>query len=489
VFRLTARRASEASATVVRLDAVALAIMPSALVQLSATELSARVRSRDLSCREVIEAHAERVRQVNPKVNAITVQLERSALSLADEMDRAGPSGALAGVPFTVKESIDCVGSATTLGVPALSAAMPFMDAPAVARLKAAGAIVLGRTNMSEMGMRIACDNPLRGRTKNPWNAALTPGGSSGGDAVAVACGMVPLGLGNDMGGSLRAPAHACGVCALKPTTGRIAHASSIPPEDSGLAGQLMMSDGPIARRVRDLRLALSVMAGRDVRDPRSVDAPLTGPPPAERRAALITSLHGAELPPAMVADIERAGNALARAGYQVEHATAPELPLVNEVFSLVFSMDFGAVKERMRPILSDAVYEHLGRITSLHALRTRPLIWLHAERSRLVRAWSGLLSECSVLVGPTWAAPVWPVDADLDPDHGVAGLLAAARFLSPGNVLGLPCVALPVGAPDANGAPGSVQIYADLWREDLCLDAAEIVETSVTMPTPIDPR
>jgi amidase len=279
------------------------------------------------------------------------------------------------------------------------------------------------------------------------------------------------------MGGSLRAPAHACGVSALKPTTGRIAHASSLPPEDAGLSAQLMMSDGPIARRVADLRLALSVMAGRDVRDPRSVDVPLEGPPRTERRAALVTSLHGAALPPAIVADIERAGAALARAGYDVEHAAAPELSLVNEVFSLVFSMDFASVKERMRPILSDAVYEHLGRITSLHSLRGRPLIWLHAERARLSRAWSGLLSEYSVLVGPTWAAPVWPVDADLDPDRGVQRLVDATRFLLPGNVLGLPCVALPASAPEATGVPGSVLIYADLWREDLCLAAAETIE------------
>jgi amidase len=466
--------------------------MASDLFQLSATELAALVLRREVSCRAVIEAHLARIRAVNPRVNAITVELERSALSAADAMDSVGPTGTLAGVPFTVKESLDCVGSATTLGVPALSASMPFLDAPAVARMKAAGAIVLGRTNMSEMGMRIACDNPLRGRTKNPWNASLTTGGSSGGDAVAVACGMVPLGLGNDMGGSLRAPAHACGVCALKPTTGRIAHASSIPPEDAGLAGQLMMSDGPIARRVSDLRLALSMMAGRDVRDPRSVDAPLVGPTPSERRAALITSLYGAELPAAMVADIERAGAALSRAGYQVEHAAAPELPLVNEVFSLIFSMDFVAIRERMRPILSDFVYEHLRRITAVHALRGRPLIWLHAERARLARVWSGLLSEYAVLVGPTWAAPIWAVDADLDPKDGVQRLLDAARFLTPGNVLGLPCVALPVRAPDAadaTNAPGSVQIYADLWREDLCLAAAEIIEATVTMPTPIDPR
>jgi amidase len=252
-----------------------------------------------------------------------------------------------------------------------------------------------------------------------------------------------------------------------------------------------MMSNGPIARRVSDLRLALSVMAGRDVRDPRSVDVALEGVRPKELRAALVTTLHGAPLPPDMVADIERAGDALSRAGYVVEHASPPELPLVNELFSLIFSGDFLAVKERMRPILSESVYAHLGRILSVHHLRGRPGIWLHSERARVARAWSGFLSEYTVAVGPTWGAPVWPVDADLDTELGLQRLLDAARFLVPGNVLGLPCLALPMGPPqgDEPRAPGSVQIYADLWREDLCLAAAEIIESTVTMPTPVDPR
>jgi amidase len=181
--------------------------------------------------------------------------------------NRSEPRSPLHGVPFSVKENIDCLGSPTTHGLPSLREALPYADAPAVARLKAAGAIPLARTNMSELGMRLCTVNPLRGRTLNPFEPRLSVGGSSGGDAVAVGTGMVPLGLGGDMGGSLRVPAECCGVAALKPTSGRIPIASSLPPLDSGLAAQVMLAIGPIARHTADLRAALALLAGRDGRD------------------------------------------------------------------------------------------------------------------------------------------------------------------------------------------------------------------------------
>src|SRR5210317_1359149 len=179
----------------------------SELFKLSATELATLISSGDVSSREVVDAHLDRIEQVNGHVNAITVVLSdsaRQAADAADAMPRDQRVGPFHGVPFTIKENIDCVGSATTQGIPLMAEAMPTRDAPVVARMKAAGAIALGRTNMPEMGLRLSTDNPLRGRTLNPWNAELTAGGSSGGDGVALATGMTPLGLGNDIGGSLR---------------------------------------------------------------------------------------------------------------------------------------------------------------------------------------------------------------------------------------------------------------------------------------------
>jgi amidase len=454
---------------------------------LDATALAALIRARAVSSREVVLAHLARIDEVNGAVNAVTVPLRAAALAAADAADRCPASGPLHGVPFTVKENLDCLGSATTHGVPALRDALPYLDAPAVARLKAAGAIPIARTNLSELGLRLCSDSPLRGRTRNPWDPRRTAGGSSGGDAVAVATGMTPIGLGNDLGGSLRIPAHCAGVATLKPTTGRIPHAASLEPLDHGAAGQLMLAPGPLARSVRDLRACLAILAGRDRRDPRSVDAPLVGPDPDERRVALVTALPGAPLPDDARAAIHRAGGLLAAAGWEVEEAAPPELERVNEIFARLIATDFSVQRPQLRPFASEALDAYLARICAIHDPDAVSNLWIHAERSRLARAWSGFLAEYAVVIGPTWATPVWPIDADLDPRTGIARVLATVRFITPGNALGLPALTLPMG-PDRAGLPTSVQIYADLWREDLCLAVAAILEAGAPPITPITP-
>ena len=456
------------------------------LFERTATELAALIASGETSSREVVEAHLARIAQVNDSVNAITIVLADGALAAADAADRGPVRGPLHGVPFTVKENIDCLGSATTQGVPALRGAMPWRDAPAVARLKAAGAIVLGRTNLPEFGLRLATDNPLHGATLNPWNPHLTPGGSSGGEAVALATGMTPLGLGNDLGGSLRNPAYCCGVAALKPTTGRIPRASSLPPLDFGAALQLMAVDGPLARSVADLRLALSVLAGRDIRDPRSVDAPLHGPAPAVRRAALVTRLTEGEIPAETSAEIRRAGQLLEGAGWQVEEAEPPELELVSDTWLDLVATDFSVMMPGLRALVSKPLYDHMMELCALGGARGTPNSEFHAPRSRLTRLWSEFFVVYPVVVGPTWTQLPWPADADLEPGAGLRLVRDTVRFITPGNVMGLPAVALPTGV--AAGLPTGIQIYADLWREDLCLEAAEIVEAGVDTPTPIDP-
>lgn len=461
----------------------------SRLFDRSAVELARLIRAREVSSRRVVEAHLARIDEVNAAVGAVTIPLRASALAAADACDRAAaPVGPLHGVPFTVKENIDCLGSATTHGVPILRDVLPDDDAPVVARLKAAGAILLARTNMSEMGLRLDTWNPLRGRTRNPYDPRLTVGGSSGGDAAALATGMTPLGLGNDIGGSLRIPAHCCGVAALKPTTGRIPHVATLPPRDHGLAGQLMLSDGPMARTVADLRLALSVLAGRDARDPRSVDVPLTGRAPAVRRAALVTHLPGAPLDAngATAAAIRRAGAALHAAGWEVVEALPPELELVNDLFAKVLAADLEVVSTDLGPFVSPELSGLVRRLILAGHLDRMTSYRVHTERARLGRAWSGFFADHPVVVGPTWACPVWPVDSDLDAVAGVERLQDTVRFTTPGNLLGLPSVVLPMGLGD--GLPTSVQVYADLWREDLCLDAAEVIERASPPVAAIDP-
>jgi amidase len=444
----------------------------------SAGALAAMIRGGEVSAREVIEAHLARIEATNPRINAAAVVLGEEALTAADRVDRGAAFGPLAGVPFTVKESIDCVGSATTNGVPALRSRLPFLDAPAVARLRAAGAIPIARGNMSELGIRLCTDNPLRGPTLNPHDPALTAGGSSGGDAAAVAVGMAPFALGSDLGGSLRVPAGASRVAALKPTRGRVARASSLEPQDFGLGAQLMWTEGPIARTVGDLRRVLGLIAGRDVRDPGSVDAPLTGPPPEERCAALVTRVPGDALPPAVEGAIRRAGALLEAAGWEVVEVEAPELVRVADLWLALAAPDLEVMVERAAPILSPEVKAHVRRVSRRAARFPISPYTLHAERSRLGRVWSRFLTNHAVAIGPNWSAPLWPAGADLDPRRGLAMLEQAVWFTLPGNALGLPAVTLPAG----------VQIYADLWREDLCLEVAELLEGGFGAPGVVDP-
>ncbi|MBI5497177.1 MAG: indole acetimide hydrolase [Deltaproteobacteria bacterium] len=450
------------------------------------TELVELIRTRTVTCRQVVEAHLARMESLNTPIRAVTLVLGEQALAMADAADKTPTDAHLRGIPFTIKEDLDCVGSPTTRGLRFLANALPYVDAPSVQRLKAAGAIPIGRTNTSEMGLRLDTDNPLRGRTRNPWNGALTVGGSSGGDAAAVATGMVPLGLGGDLGGSLRAPAGACGVTTLKPTTGRIAYASSLEPQDFGMAGQLMLAVGPITRSAADLALVFPVLAGRDIRDPRSVDAPLKGPTPDEKRAALVTSLPGGALPADIRAAVERAGKILEESGWAVEEADPPELERVNEVWHKIVATDFSAQLQLLRPVLSPPLYDHMARVCGTAGLDGVSNLRLHSERSRLMRAWSGFMAEYPVVIGPNWAAPLWPVDSDLDPKRGLELLKETTRFMLPGNALGLPCVALPMGV--ANGLPTGIQVYADLWREDLCLEVARLIEVAVGFKMPMEP-
>jgi amidase len=195
------------------------------LWRMSALELAEAIRSRQVSSQEVIEAHLRRIEAVNPSINAVTVVLGKQALEAAKAADRAVSGGGdlprFHGVPFTIKGNIDVAGTPTTWGAKALADAYPARDAPVVERLKAAGAIPIGRTNLPTGAMRWHCDSELWGATVNPWDRSRTPGASSGGEAVALATGMSPLGLGNDTLGSLRWPAQCCGINALKPTLGR----------------------------------------------------------------------------------------------------------------------------------------------------------------------------------------------------------------------------------------------------------------------------
>ena len=463
------------------------------LWRMSAGDLAQAVRSREVSSREVVEAHLERIAAANPSLNAITAILADDALAAADAADRAIRSGEaagpLCGVPMTVKENVDVAGSATTNGVAAFRDAIARRDAPHVAQLRAAGAIPIGRTNMPEFGMRWHTDNALRGPTHNPWDPTLTPGGSSGGDAAAVAAGLTPLGIGNDGAGSLRWPAQCCGVAALKPSHGRIPISAGGPVP---FAFQLLAVHGPLARRVADLRLALRVLCQpASSADPWHSPAPFEGPAPATPiRVAMIERPGGADVDPQIAAAVRRAGELLAQAGYMVEAGEAPALGSVSENYFQTMER-FGRLEGSGSPpegFLS-ADFERFWRQL------TPP--WVAAggrqtddpmrERAALYGAWSAQMRKTPLMLAPIAAVQPWPVGADLEPDWG-SGWITALRMVVAPNLLGLPAVAVPVGGgPD--GRPQVVQIIGPRFREDLCLAAAEAIEAASPAITPVDPR
>ena len=457
------------------------------LCKKSASELAELVRSKEASSKEIVEAHFNRIKEVNPYINAITLTLEESALKLADEADSAGEEERkrpFHGVPFTIKENIDFMGTPTTNGIPLLAESMPPRNAPIVDRMLGAGAIPIGRTNLPEMGMRLDTDNPLRGRTFNPWNKALTPGGSSGGEAASIATGMSPFGLGNDIGGSLRNPAYCCGIASLNPSIGRIPFVNSIEGFiDMGISGAFL-SDGPMARSVEDLRTGLSIMSGRHIDDPQSVNTPLSGPIPEKPKAALVKEIANFNLPDATKREIDRAGAILSNSGWSIEEVEAPEVERVYEIWGTV--LNSGMLDAMPEEVFKPETAAYLHRFAEPFLSNDLNLDQALIERRRLRRLWSAFLTDYQVCIGPTWANLPWPIDTDLDPEKGIDTLRQSFSFIAPGNCLGLPSVALPMGVD--NGIPTGVQIYSELYREDLCLLAAELIQKEAPCPTPIDP-
>ena len=462
------------------------------LWRLGATELAELIRSGQASSREVVEAHLGRIEAVNPAVNAVTVVLGDQALAAAELADRAVARGdmipPLHGVPFTVKENIDLAGTPTTQGVEVLAAAYPSMDAPSVERLRAAGGIPIGRTNCPDFGIRWHTDSQLRGATMNPWDPSRTPGGSSGGEAAALATGMTPLGVGGDVGGSLRWPAQCCGISSLKPTLGRIPHATTIEPVDVPISTQLMMVDGPLARRVADLRVAFELMAGPSWRDPWTVPAPLRGPEPSTPiRVALVMDPAGLGTAPPVQSGLRTAADALADAGYAVTEVEPPSLEAAAKAWLDILHADMGPALQVMSfPFGPDtdafvsALFELAGPTSELTTIQN------FVVRQSLLRAWGEFQEQLPLIVAPIFTDLPFTIGKDLTTE-GVAEVLRGMRMAVAVNALGLPAVAIPVGSEQ--GLPQSVQIIGPRYREDLCLDAAAAVEDHLGILTPIDPH
>src|ERR1700677_112538 len=236
------------------------------LWQESVSSLAQLIRGGDVTSREVVESHLARIDEVNGAVNAVVEVRPDEVLAEADRADATLRSsdalGTLHGVPFTVKTNIDVAGYATTRGSRALVDLVATVDAPVVEKMRRAGAVVLARTNMPDLGLRLNTESSLYGATHNPWRHGYTAGGSSGGEAAALATGMSPIGLGNDIGGSLRNPVFCCGVASIKPSRGRVANMDTSAIFEMALNEQIMLTDGVIARHVGDVRRGLQIGLG-----------------------------------------------------------------------------------------------------------------------------------------------------------------------------------------------------------------------------------
>jgi len=451
------------------------------LWQWSATEVVAATTGKEVRCSEVAESVVARMREVNPHLNAITLDLGDDALAAAAALDealaRGEAPGALHGVPLTIKDNVDVKGQRTPNGLPALAGVIAPDDSPVTRNLLGAGGVLVGRTNTPELSMRAHTDNPLYGPTLNPWDDALSPGGSSGGAGASVASGMGAIGHGNDIAGSVRIPSLHCGVVGLKPTQGRIPAYLPSGTGERPTVPVLMFVQGPLARTVADLRLALEVMARPDHRDPWWVPAVLAGPP-VPRRAGVVRELPGTTIHPTVARSLDDAAAALAADGWEVVDAPFPHF---EEVADLGFRLLLTDLDLQLGPVVDTLVSEDMRR--NWQALREagEPFtsvpgyVEALARRTGLIRSWLAALQETPILVAPLMTGGTIEAGQDV---RSVADADAVWRSLRPSysvNFLGLPAALAPTGLAD--GRPTGVQLIGSRYREDVCLDAAESVE------------
>jgi amidase len=459
----------------------------------SAAELAAAIRGRHVSSREAVQACLQRIEAVNPALRALVSVQADDALRAADAADRAvaegAPLGPLHGVPATTKVNVDQAGLPTTNGVVAFRDAIAADDSPVVANLRAAGAVILGRTNTPAFSMRWYTDNDLHGRTLNPWRADRTPGGSSGGAAVAVATGMCAIGHGNDGGGSIRYPAYCTGTVGLRPSFGRVPAFNASAPGERQLSLQWVSVQGAITRTVQDARLALEAMSAPDPRDPWQVPAPLRGPSgPGPLAVAACTDPAGVGVAPQVRDAVLRAAAVLAAAGHAVADVDPPDVQAAASAWN-----DFaqGESRHTVAPLVARHGDAAARRAFELMMRRTpeldlAALMRLTASRATFLRRWQLFMVAHPLVLCPVAMEPALPYGVDQESDASVERLYRSHVLLFATSFLGLPSVSVPTGVVD--GIPMGVQIIGRRFREDQVLDAAEAIERACGVHVPIDP-
>ncbi|RQR42368.1 MULTISPECIES: amidase family protein [unclassified Burkholderia] len=465
--------------------------MTQQLWQLSATEIAKRVRQREVSAREVADAALARLEAVNPAINAVVEHRPDDVRRQADEIDRTiargDDPGPLAGVPVTVKINVDVAEFATTNGTRLQEHLIARADSPSVSNLRKAGAVLLGRSNSPTFALRWFTSNRVHGHTVNPRHRSLTPGGSSGGAAAAVAAGIGPIAVGTDIGGSVRYPAYACGVHGIRPSLGRVPAFNASSPERA-IGAQLMSTTGPIARTIDDLALALRALAAPDPRDPWHVPVPIEGRA-VPKRAALCVRPGGLQVVPEVEAALRDAARRLVDAGWTVDEIddTPPmrEAALLQEQLWLGDGFDAlaNAVASDGDPGAAAVIAAVRGKVRDLPAdVISRALV----RRTTLTRQWRLFLDEYAVLLLPVSSELPFPDDLDRQGPGGFERVWEAQLTLRALPAMGLPGLAVTTGLVD--NVPVGVQVVAAHHREDLCLLAGRDIEARGVPIAAVDP-
>lgn len=451
--------------------------------QWSAVQTAEAIRSGVVSSVEITQAHIARMHAVNPRLNAIVVDLSEQALEAARAADRAkartNALGPLHGVPITIKENVDYAGRPNPNGVPAQMNIIAPSDAPVVRNLKQAGAIVLGLTNTPEFSFRGFTDNPLHGLTLNPWRDDITCGGSSGGAGASVAAGIGTIAHGNDIGGSLRWPAHCNGIVTIKPTQGRIPAYNESAADERPMLAQLMSAQGPLVRSVADARLALEAMSRRDPRDPWWVPAPLAGPKPKRPiKVALARLPDDMKVDPSVRSALRRAADHLERSGYRVSEVEVPDINGVWQTWCDIIVNETVVLQEAawLKVTTGDFHRAWGGIKQKANRLDLQGFMRATAARNAHIRRWQLFLEDYPVVLAPTSVQPTpGPRDDAVSETRTAEIFWNDIRFISAINVLGLPGAVVPVALHE--GKPIGVQLIAGRYREDLALDAAAAIE------------
>jgi amidase len=450
------------------------------LTSLSATNLARMIRSREATSAEVVAAHYDRIDEVNPTINALVVDMRERATQQAHDADaalvRGDEVGPLHGVPFTVKDALAVAGEPFSGGTLGRKGVVADQDATVVTRMMAAGAILLGKTNVPEGCLALETDNFVYGRTNNPYGLDRTPGGSSGGESALIASGGSPIGIGSDAGGSIRQPAHCCGIAGLKPTAGRVPRTGHW-PAFTGMTDSFNVV-GPLARSVQDLATVFRVLVGPDASDPHISDVGL-GDPAAIAipglRIAWFTDNGVMASDAATSQAVTSAVSALRDAGCEVTEDRPPGIERSFETLFSVWRADAGA---GIRALLSDAGTEKMHPLTEGFQRKQGDEPISAAELAVLLAGLDELRSEMWQWM-QSYDAIISPVNARPAVAHGTSvepAVFPVNSYVYPFNLSGWPAVSVR-GGTSPEGLPIGVQVGARPWREDVALALAGVVE------------